>query len=469
MSLIFFFHTVDDAYIYGRIAHNLADGNGPVFNIGEAVDAGAGMGWYAIMSIADLAGIDSVFAAKIMGVIFHTLTAGITCYVIGWLGIALALDPSHAFWSSSGLETPAFNSLLIVAALMLLPKPDSTVKHRTSWFNPSICNIIFLFLLSILPWIRPEGLAFFLAGIYFYYRKEKNRNSSLKLTGLLSLSLLTALMPFGLRLWMTGRFLPHPYILKMGPFDLGTFWLAINYFKVNTPIHWLIAASAALYAFFGSKKKNHIQFYVPVLFSIILVLLTIRAGWDWMGKARLILPLYPLFLIIVYSQVKNKSFRIAQTIIILSALSGTLVSLPSYIQDAKNYQSGLSEAHIPMADYLKDLLKEGDSIALEDAGIIPYMLPEAHIIDMIGLANPHFVNLPGFWAQTRFDADWVMDQKPRFIIIISRNSGSKECILPVTAISKTIQKSGALSTYRQTKVLRAFHEYYLVLFEKNDQ
>jgi arabinofuranosyltransferase len=45
---------VDDGFIYLRVVHQLASGNGPVFNVGERVESFTGPAWLLVLTTLDL-------------------------------------------------------------------------------------------------------------------------------------------------------------------------------------------------------------------------------------------------------------------------------------------------------------------------------------------------------------------------------------------------------------------------------
>jgi arabinofuranosyltransferase len=71
---------VDDGFIYLRIVRNVVEGHGPVFNVGQRVEAYTGPLWVGVLAAADVA---SPFRLEWIAVV-----AGIAC-TIG--GVVLAM------------------------------------------------------------------------------------------------------------------------------------------------------------------------------------------------------------------------------------------------------------------------------------------------------------------------------------------------------------------------------------------
>jgi len=116
----------EDAFIYFRYALQWAAGHGLVFNPGERVEGFSSPAWMAVVALgARLGGAPHVFA-RAAGLLCGVLTVAATAWLARRLGAgrlaaggaaaALALDYWFLHWSQSGLETPLYALVLVLAA-----------------------------------------------------------------------------------------------------------------------------------------------------------------------------------------------------------------------------------------------------------------------------------------------------------------------------------------------------------------
>ena len=112
--------TTDDGFINYRIVHLLVQGHGPVFNVGERVEAYTSPLWIAVLAIGDLLlPLRLEYVGVVCGILFSTVGMFLLCrgaeLLLGRPGdrwwhpagaaLLLALPPIWD-WSTSGLEFP---------------------------------------------------------------------------------------------------------------------------------------------------------------------------------------------------------------------------------------------------------------------------------------------------------------------------------------------------------------------------
>jgi len=147
--------TIDDAYITFRYARNLLQGNGPVFNPGQAVLGTTTPLYMGILAAAALPfGADAPFPE--IALVINALADALTCLLLirigstlrtpgaGWAAAALwAVSPMSVTFAVGGLETSVFILLLvsvlyfrlrgrlivmsILAGLAFLTRPDALI------------------------------------------------------------------------------------------------------------------------------------------------------------------------------------------------------------------------------------------------------------------------------------------------------------------------------------------------------
>jgi hypothetical protein len=158
----------DDAFIYFRIAANAARGLGPVFNLGERVDAATSPVWVWLLAAAARLGVPLPLAATTLG-----LLAGLGAIALAarWalelaaprqlpavllavLGPSvLVADARFLFWSFSGMETP-LAALAWLAAMRALVRRWMlrTADRSAGWLALAACLVrpeFALFVMSI--------------------------------------------------------------------------------------------------------------------------------------------------------------------------------------------------------------------------------------------------------------------------------------------------------------------------------
>ncbi len=129
----------EDAFIYFRLAENIASGHGYVFNqIGERIESGSGPIWLFLLVLMAKLPINMVVSVKFLGILFALLSLKLMME-ISKLSIrnefrifpALLLSISIPFysWAQRGLESPLYIFSLLLFCFMLL---DQKFREK-SW------------------------------------------------------------------------------------------------------------------------------------------------------------------------------------------------------------------------------------------------------------------------------------------------------------------------------------------------
>jgi arabinofuranosyltransferase len=268
---------IDDAYIFYRYARNLAEGQGFVFNPGEAVEGVTSLLWVSILTLAALGGFDLPTSAHVLGLVLAAGTLGLSTFYAAthlaegdrryaalapWL---VAAPTSFALWASSGLETPLF-AFLVVAVLL------AEARGRPG-------AALGLGMLATLA--RPEGVL--LVGLLLVVALGKDR-SSLRRVGLRALAFAALLaLVTAWRLQTFGVPLPNTYYAKVGAVvwwwgplyvarfvvqaALPTLWavgFALRDRTMTLGLAWLVATLLYVLAV-GGDVFDHGRFFVPTL------------------------------------------------------------------------------------------------------------------------------------------------------------------------------------------------------------
>ena len=156
----------DDGFINLRIVDNLLSGHGPVFNIGERVEAGTSPLWLAVLALGRVAAgwsLCTEWIAVTLGIACSLAAVGVVAFtqrrawksptlpaaLLVWVAI-----PSVWDFSSSGLETPLLWLWLASAAglLMIRAVHRPTAAPCQPWW---LCVLV-----GLGPLIRPDAAVY---------------------------------------------------------------------------------------------------------------------------------------------------------------------------------------------------------------------------------------------------------------------------------------------------------------------
>ncbi len=259
---------IDDSYIVFAYAHAIVERGEVAWNTGVRVEGYSSALHLALMALGAFAGADlAVFARLFSFVCSLGVLAVVARPALGtsrWLlvGLLAAWQPFH-YWSTAGLET-ALATLLGAVAWPLV------VGGRREWSR----GVGFLVLFAL---TRPEGVAWL--GVALARRltlgRAWGRPETVALAGVGALGLYHLA-----RYHYFGFLLPTPYLVKIVAienFSTGFRQLALE----------LASASAILLATLSFRRNVPPWAWAPLLIQVALL---VRAGGDWMGHARFLLP-----------------------------------------------------------------------------------------------------------------------------------------------------------------------------------
>ena len=141
---------VDDTYIFLRYAENLAQGHGPVFNVGERVEGYTSPLWLLCLGLLGTLQFDLVAAARSLSALFGAATilalfsAGGSCRTLGRqalaavLGWFLATNPAFGYWAWSGMDTLLFTFLFFATFWVFLRQ----VQRPGAMWGAGLCFLL---------------------------------------------------------------------------------------------------------------------------------------------------------------------------------------------------------------------------------------------------------------------------------------------------------------------------------------
>jgi len=471
LAIVCYNCTVDDAFISFRCARNLAQGNGPVFNVGERVEAFSNPLWVLILALAALARIDIVTAAKVIGLACGAITLVVLVRLCRRTfafspaatlvaAVYLSTNITLVYYAISGLET-AFYMMSLVLMIYLLTErknvPAGVACAALALTRPE--GILYVVPLAVgcllngCGWRRLLMILLIPVGAY----------------GLLTLS----------RLLYFGTLLPNSYAAKIGTLPSSiepTVSRAMafqqytwNVATVQKPLLSIVIIGAVVCA--GRT-------IAPMIVSVAVAALFVwYSRGDWMSFWRFYAPVVPFLTAFWVGALEfirvglGRSYRArALSVIILLPL---LVNAARTIKDVEALERGdvfnpamHSRAHVRIGAYLASLGSPGDVVVANEIGAIGYY-SGCTTIDMLGLTDR---TVPSLLRRGALDAyaDYILGRRPTFILLNNKQTPGDQALHPVHAA--IYDRMMAMGTYREDREfpLNSFKKAILFVRHESD-
>ncbi len=411
---------LDDLYISLRYARNLAGGHGLVFNVGERVE-----GYTCFLWVVILAALSHVVDLK-TGATVLSAALGIAVLPVAYLlarsagasrpwalvaPAVVALMPGYAYWASSGMETLAVTFLLAVALWVYLRRPASRA-------------VAVLLALAIMT--RPDAMV--VAGVIGAERFLAWRAG--RRFWLWAASFLVIFLPYYLwRYAYYGYALPNTFYAKVGGgWEQGVRgWHYLGDFLIRGGGLALLPLAAI--GLWRQKTRTLLTLAAAVLTFCAYVVLV---GGDYFCLHRFFIPVVPIYAVLGAVGLERLrrcraafGHQLAAAAVAVLVLIGFALSVRSGYAAGKFF-SGLDASVLRVfaeeAAFVRDHADPGDSVATVAIGLIGYFT-DLHVIDMVGLTDVHIAHQPvrgfggGLAGHERYDTEYVLDQKPRYIVI----------------------------------------------------
>lgn len=445
--------SVDDTFISMRVARNVADGYGFVYNIGENVEGFSNWLWVVFMVIPLKLGfftgesmLGLLWFAKGLSIMFSILTL-ITLYLflkrvfidepykeyyaIGGV-VSLISCAIFTSWSMSGMETTSWTFFLLSSVVSL----TSLINEKNDRHLRTVVISSILLVSTVLS--RPEGIyiAAILLSVCMFISRKTSRNKYV-----LMVSIPVVLVYAGFLLWRWNTYhdiFPNTYYAKTGG-GLRSYFFGIKYAVAGFgSISALILVFAPLALFIYKSYKD----VVTLIFSVVLALtfFMIYSSGDWMPGFRFLVPIIPLLIILALIGVKGvivnvgriRSYKTAFAVVIgLSAVGSIFAGRTLIRAEAPNLGSAfyIADGHLLPSHKLVAnwLLKHSDSTTLfacGEAGLIGYMNQKLRMIDLNGLMDKHIAH--DRKDRKPFDVEYVLDQHPKYILLHGSHQEGRE-------------------------------------------
>jgi hypothetical protein len=460
-----FYHLIDeDAFIVARYAENLAHGYGFVFNPGdETVEGFSNHLWLWIWAILIKIGIPTFTSVRLMGILFGLLTVIFLYKLVEritskhqtyWAVVSIITLMSswyYGYWLTRGLEAPLSSFLIIWCVFKAI---DNNVKFK---------DILLPVILTVLS--RSEGIIItvflFLPYIIYGYKRNKEK-FQLGIKALLLSAVVYGIFNL-LRILYFGRFYPETYTYKVYFMNTsylmskGMFYIT-EYFYGKGILFSILFILAFLYAVYIavinlSFRKN--SDHVPMISLLLCILIgwsvfLLKVGGDFFEAYRFMLPVFPIILaIIIYSfDQLSLNFKLIYKrlvmaflfmIIIISSIyneykfkpdervvyRGGIVPILSvdnfYDYGFKTFQEPvLPDSYRKVINQISNKFEPHSTIALSEAGMIPFELPEYNFIDYLGLNSKIISKIMVESSESdriKEVVKYVLDQEPQGILL----------------------------------------------------
>jgi len=326
----------DDAFISFRYAQNIADGHGPVFNVGERVEGYTNFLWVILLAVFSLAGMAPELMARILSIGCSLALFGIVFYFnrkifsrhkfdffILIAPLLLALNRTYAVWSTGGLETKLFSLLIFLGIIFAVRTKDNIFGG----FKPAAM----FFALAALT--RPEGILIF--ACFFGYQlliRLKNRDARNEILRASIIFILIVGAHFIFRLLYYGYPFPNTFYAKVTGawFESGLLYIFLFFHEYG--LYLFIPAIAFIFSkkYDRDRFKTVLDLRLPLIpyvlyiiylggdhfefrpLDVILPVLAIsvqeglRAGWTVISQSKFrklyyAVPVYAVIALILYT------------------------------------------------------------------------------------------------------------------------------------------------------------------------
>jgi hypothetical protein len=345
----------------------------------------------------------------------------------------LAVSPSLAVNSMSGLETTLFGALLVAGTWL---GTESIVSGR--WRGAGVA-----FAAAALT--RPEGAMVFaaygmaqaasvwwaaLVGSGSAARELARRSNArqLLLDGVIVTAAVLAHLAFRMIAY-DGEMLPNTYFAKIGG--------ALNSAPPRLYVHQGLAIPfggtvGVLVAVAGMLlKPSGLRLALPAM-AVVAAGATAPfiTGSDWMYGWRLTAPYLPIAasLVAVGWCAMAASLAPARIRRIASVALLAVVPLLWLHQDRyraffhrvlRTERATVAQPDEALADWLRfEVAKPGDFVALTDIGEVGFRCIDQRILDLSGLTDRDIAKAPGGFLEKRYDPQYVLDKRPRFVALL---------------------------------------------------
>lgn len=404
---------VDDAWIHLRVAHNFAHGHGPVFNVGERVEASTSPLWTALLALAIRLGGDGPAAALGLSLV-SAAAVGCGAALLGFrfaaqhkamVGLLAALltagNITFTYWASTRMEVSFACALLIWSINLAL----STTGWRTALGTGLLSGCAALArpeLLSVVPLVVALAVA--------HAPREARRQVAIAAATVACAIVGTHLL---LRYSYYGMLVPNTYVAKVAGKGLAARLAAsvgvIRDFISFQPLLLIPFGWAAIRA---RGEVRLLSWGCGVLLAAVA-----WTGGDHFQYCRLAVPLIPIL-----SAVAAVLLGAVAAPLRLAATALLLLQAPVGWK-RQGWRAIHSGTYVLQTEAVARAVKRlpAGPIATLGIGVLGYRCPERRVIDLVGLADAHIARSPrvagAASGHDHSDPNYVVDQAPAIVLL----------------------------------------------------
>lgn len=459
---------LDDSWIHLDFARSMAEGLGLSYNPGHLVSASTAPLWSALLSVAFFLPGSPVFWSKLFGVLLYAAGVILTYRLARELGATpigsilggvLAAVSAPLVWSAlSGMEVPLFIVLSIGGMILhlrerraLRARLASATDRPRSAIEPVPLSLLVLGLAVL---ARPEGYLLLILAFVDRLLVGERAAGGLRLRWLGGRNLLggvfltlVALAPTAIFYTVIGGS-PFPTTLfaKAGGgwhlWPRGLYlYTVLGIFVRPQPVVTLFFAAGALLLLrrLGTERDAGL---LPVLWVVTLPMaysLASPLGRQLLvgNFGRYFFPLLPPLIAVAMLAIDEvlaalgRRWRFGRVVVPMRALAVVAILIPTMVILAKGVGryaqnvANINDGDVRLMTWLHDRLDPRALVAVEDAGIARYVLPNP-MIDLGGLMTPEIVPMIKTAMSSRdpFGARGVrrflVERRPDFLIAFPR-------------------------------------------------
>lgn len=441
----------DDQFIILRYIDNIASGNGFVYNIGEKI-------------LGSTTPLFTLLGALLKSVFFFADTQ----LLIVWFNIVLLSTAAFFFYKvARNFLSERFSFLTVVVFALSLSKVIPEGMETSLFILLLFVFLHYLFLgknyisavvLSLLVLTRPDaGLVALLTFVYWW--KNFGFKDSVRFS---SVSILVALPWFIFAMFYFGSIIPQSIATKTNLHNIvniesyhalkvqmagmsKTYWGKI-FDPDNIPLQIifnLIPFIFFVYLGFKNKinSKNWILWGIPFTYFITYSIQN-PLMWSWYVSQKE--PLWILISMIGVSVLFEKIKKdFLKGFLFVLILSGPVFF---WLSGVVNDDPGNKINSIPIAEYIRKNMTEGDTVGVNNIGVLGFYLNDVKIIDFFGLVNDYaseFYPVNGECTDKsllyNIPPNLVMFTEPDWVILSGKGE-LEECFIRGDWFSKRYQK-----------------------------
>lgn len=403
----------EDAFIMFRYVEMFVKGYGITFYPGgEHLEGATDFLWFILLSIFNKCNIDTGIASIILNSIgVFIITYILTSVIMKSKDkiIRYILFPFSFLWLLIVPVFAAFGgfSVFLYSSIILLTLHLLYKRVKIIWI-PILSIIIALF--------RPDGvilgICFTILGLFL----SEKKNRKLYFVNVF----IAAIIGITYFLWRYnyfGELLPLPLYVKQATSIWDSFKINIYDFTTNAVLVGIILFLICYIKQSKQEKKKIIFLELPsIIFFLIISLAHQSQNIAYRFQAPVIYMGYYLIIVMIINLSKNKGkyklvcVGLFYVLILISLCNGIDHILWTYNHSKRSY------VNIFPSKFSKSILVDGNTIAISEAGRIPYWIDKkVKIIDLVGLNTK-------YTAKKELTESYIAKQDPDIIMVYIKNN-----------------------------------------------